>query len=185
MALTLIAATMTDGYGIVVDIYEETYLVKPPFDFYGKEHLPYEQIKPTVSQFGFTELNEEFPSWAAVFERLRQIAWKARRDAGDTNTTISEEDRKAFFRSISVGFLVGAVEKVEAYLAKGDYYRVLFAGEALLENPNLGKKADLYERVKRAFDEAKDKQQALIFSRFKNFNPDKVRNRHFNLQMAE
>lgn len=79
---------------------------------------------------------------------------------------------------------MSAVEKIEVYLAKGDFYPAIFMGEALLENPNLNKKADLYERVKQAFNEAKDKQQALIFSRFKNFNPDKVRNRHFNLQMA-
>ena len=184
MALTLIAATMTDGYGIVADKRGDVYLVKPPFDFYGKEYLPYEQIKPTIAQFGFTELNEEYSTWAAVFERLRKIAWQARREAGDTNTTITEEDRKAFFRSIPAGFLIGAVEKMESYLTKGDYYTALFVGEALLGNNNLLQKENLYKRVRELVDEAKRKQQELINSRFKNFNPNKVRNRQFNLQMV-
>lgn len=184
MAFTLIAATMTNGYGIVADTNDEVYLIKPPFGFYGKEHLPYEQIEPTILQFGFTKLNEDLPTWEAVFERLRQIAWQARREAGDTNTTISEEDKKAFFRSIPLGFLIGAVEKMESYLAKGDYYSVIFVGEALLENGNLNKNESLQIRVKQAFDEAKQKQQDLITTRFKNFNPDKVINRHFNLQMT-
>ncbi|MEZ4904847.1 MAG: hypothetical protein R2822_25405 [Spirosomataceae bacterium] len=182
MAFTLIAATMTNGYGIVADANGEIYLIKPPFGFHGKEYLPYEQIKPTISQFGFTELNEDFLTWEAVFERLRQIAWQARREVGDTNTTISEEDKKAFFRSIPKGFLIGAVEKIESYLAKGDYYTVLFVGEALLENSNLNENESLQIRVKQAFDEAKQKQEDLL-SPFKNFKPDRV-NRHFNLQMT-
>ncbi len=183
MTLTLIAATFTDGYGIVADTHGEVYLVKPPFDFHGKEHLPYEQIKSTISQFGFRELNEHFPTWEAVFERLRQIAWQARREAGDSNTTILEEDKKAFFRSIPLGFLSGAVEKMESYLKEKKYYAALFVGEALLENHNLSKNGELFKRVKKAVEDAELKRQEIT-SRFKNFNPDKVRNPQFNLQMA-
>lgn len=184
MELTLIAATMTDGNGIVADSYGQVYLVKPPFDFYGKEHLPFEQIESTILRFGFTKLDETFPTWRAIFERLRQIAWQARREAGDTNTTITEEDRKAFFRSIPNGFLIGAVEKMESYLTKGDYYTALFVGEALLSNNNLLQNENLHKRVQQVIDEAKQKQQELITSCFKNFNPNNVRNRQFNLQMV-
>lgn len=172
MNFELIAATMTDGYGIVADNHGEVYLVKPPFDFYGKEHLPYEQIEPTIAQFGFTRLGETYPSWLAVFERLRQIAWQARREAGDTSTTVSDEDKKAFFRSIPAGFLVGTVERLEIYLTKGDFYSVISMGEALLENENLIKKETLYAQVRVAFETAKNKQQELISSRFSNFKPE-------------
>ena len=182
MNFELIAATMTDGYGIVADNHSEVYLVKPPFDFYGKEHLPYEQIEPTIAQFGFTRLGETYPSWDVVFERLRQIAWQARREAGDTNTTVSDEDKKAFFRSIPAGFLVGTVERLESYLTKGDFYSVVLMGEALLENENLIKKEVLHVQVRVAFETAKNKRQELISSHFSNFKPENAdKKRQFTL----
>lgn len=179
MAFKLIAATMTDGNGIVADKSGDVYLVKPPFDFDSKKYLSAEQIRQTISQFGFTELNEELPSWTAVFERLRQIAWKARRDAGDTNTTISEEDRKAFFRSIPEGFLIGAVERIEAYFQNNELTRVVFAGEALLENTNLLKLPELYKRVETVVLKAKVIQREKVAAVFPNVNMNTLRKNRF------
>lgn len=147
MPLRLIAATMTDGYGIVDNTHGNVYLIKPPFDFHGKESLSREQIESTIQQFGFTKLNEDYTTWAEVFDRLRSIAWEARKSAGDTSKTVTEEDRKAFFRSIPEGFLVGAVERLETYAQNKEVNRVLFTGRALLENPNLLKLPELYQRV--------------------------------------
>ncbi|HAK80620.1 MAG TPA: hypothetical protein DCR35_01040 [Runella sp.] len=169
MAIRLIAATMTDGNGIVADKHGEVYLVKPPFDFYGKEHLPYDLIESTIQQFGFTELNEDYTTWAEVFERLRAIAWEARKSVGDTSKTVTEEDRKAFFRSIPEGFLVGAVERLEAYAQNKEVNRALFTGKALLENPNLVKLPELYQRVA-----AVVQNESRMTSVFRNVNWGKL-----------
>lgn len=179
MAIRLIAATMTDGNGIVADKHGEVYLVKPPFDFYGKEHLPYDLIEPTIAQFGFTELNEDYTTWAEVFERLRAIAWDARKSAGDTSKTVTEEDRKAFFRSIPEGFLVGGVERLESYFQNKDFSRVIFTGEALLENPNLLKVPALHKRVELTTLSAKEAIRDKVILIFPHINFNTLRKSRF------
>ena len=179
MAIRLIAATMTDGNGIVADKQGEVYLVKPPFDFYGKEHLPYDLIESTVQQFGFTELNEDYTTWAEVFDRLRAIAWEARKSAGDTSKTVTDEDRKAFFRSIPEGFLVGAVERLESYFQNKEFSRVIFTGEALLENPNLLKVPALYKRVELTTLSAKEAIRDKVILIFPHINFNTLRKSRF------
>lgn len=179
MLLRLIAATMTDGYGIVDNTHGNVYLIKPPFDFHGKESLSREQIESTIQQFGFTELNEDYTTWAEVFERLRAIAWEARKSVGDTSKTVTEEDRKAFFRSIPEGFLVGAVERLESYFQNKEFSRVIFTGEALLENPNLLKVPALYKRVELTTISAKEAIRDKVILIFPHINFNTLRKSRF------
>ena len=167
----LIAATFTDGYGIVADNKGDVYLVKPPFDFYGKEHLPYEQIEQTIHHFGFVKLQEPYHSWQEILQRLRQIAWDARQQAGDTRPSkITNDDRKAFFSTMPEAFLISPIEKMEEFLQTNKLAQVIFIGDALLENPNLT--GDFRKRVEQVLQQTKNKQ-SITLSKFPHAYIDK------------
>ena len=175
----LIAASKTNGYGIVADDTAQVYLIKPPFTFYGKTHLPYEHIEPTIAHFGFTRLNETYRSWEEIFRRLGQIAWDARRQAGDTRPEqIMDEDRKAFFRTIPRGLLSSPIQKMEDYLRAGKFAQAIFVGEALLENPNLD--GDDRLRVESLCQQATTQKEATL-GRWQHLERDKLPPRNTSL----
>jgi hypothetical protein len=178
----LIAATMTNGYGIVADDLGQVYLIKPPFTFHGKMHLPYEHIESTIAHLGFTRLNETYRSWEEIFGRLRQIAWEARRQAGDTRPEqITDEDRKAFFRTIPRGLLSSPIQKMEDYLEAGKFAQAIFVGAALLENPNLD--GDDRLRVESLYQQATIQKEAVL-SRWKHLERDKLPIRNTSLHLG-